>query len=79
MGLLGPDYTMRAPPELLKVKKGDSHPTERAALFGKRLVVAIETGEGARINETMVKELTGSDPITARRMREDFWIFDPTH
>jgi putative DNA primase/helicase len=27
----------------------------------------------------MVKELTGGDPIRARRMREDFWEFRPTH
>ena len=27
----------------------------------------------------MVKELTGGDPIRARRMREDYWQFLPTH
>jgi putative DNA primase/helicase len=27
----------------------------------------------------MVKELTGGDRIRARRMREDFWEFTPTH
>src|SRR5262249_6460240 len=52
---------------------------ERASLFGKRLVVAVETGEGARLNEPLIEELTGSDKITARRMRENFWTFDPTH
>ena len=26
-----------------------------------------------------MKELTGGDPIRARRMREDFWQFWPTH
>jgi putative DNA primase/helicase len=77
--VLGSDYAMKAPPALLMVKRSDAHPTEQAALFGKRLVVAIETGEGARINEVLVKELTGGDPITARRMREDFWTFKPTH
>ena len=77
--LLGPDYAMKAPPDLLMVKRTPEHATERAALFGKRLVVAIETGEGARLNEVMVKELTGGDQITARRMREDYWSFWPTH
>ena len=42
-------------------------------------MVASETGEGARVNETLVKELTGSDVIRSRRMREDFWQFEPTH
>jgi putative DNA primase/helicase len=60
-------------------KDHDRHPTERADLFGKRLVAAIETQEGRRINEALVKELTGGDPIRARRMREDFWEFLPTH
>jgi P4 family phage/plasmid primase-like protien len=76
---MGPDYAMKAMPDLLMTKKHEAHPTERADLFGKRLVVAIETGEGARINETLVKELTGSDRIRARRMREDPWEFSPSH
>jgi putative DNA primase/helicase len=76
---LGGDYAMKAPHNLLMVKRHDAHPTELADLCGKRLVVAIESGEGARINEVLVKELTGSDPIRARRMKEDFWQFDPTH
>jgi len=27
----------------------------------------------------MVKDLTGGEQIAARRMREDFWYFEPTH
>jgi putative DNA primase/helicase len=77
--LLGPDYSMKAMPDLLMVKRSETHPTDKADLFGKRLVVAIETEEGARLNESLIKELTGSDPIRARRMREDPWQFDPTH
>jgi putative DNA primase/helicase len=79
LGLLGPDYAMEAPPGLLLLKSGESHPTDRASLFGKRLVVDVESAEGARLNENLVKQLTGGDMITARRMREDFWSFTPTH
>jgi putative DNA primase/helicase len=79
MGMIGSDYAMKAPPRFLMARRGEAHPTELADLFGKRLVVAIETGEEGRINETLVKELTGSDPIRTRRMREDFWQFNPTH
>jgi putative DNA primase/helicase len=75
----GPDFAMKCPPEMLMAKGYDSHPTDRADLFGKRLVVAIETESGRRLNETLVKELTGGDRIRARRMREDFWEFPPTH
>jgi P4 family phage/plasmid primase-like protien len=76
---MGPDYAMKAPPDLLMARKTESHPTERADLFGRRLVICVETGEGRRLNETLVKELTGGDIIRARRMREDFWEFAPSH
>lgn len=75
---LGPDYASEAPPDLLMVKR-DSHPTERAALFGQRFVTTVEVTEGRRMAEVLVKQLTGGEPIRARRMREDFWSFDPTH
>jgi putative DNA primase/helicase len=76
---LGADYCGKAPPGLLLAHKGDRHPTELADLFGRRLALANETPEGGRFNESQVKDLTGGDPISARRMREDFWQFDPTH
>src|SRR5262249_40920636 len=41
--ILGSDYAITAPPGLLIVKHGESHPTERAVLFGKRLVVDMES------------------------------------
>jgi len=79
MNVLGEDYTMMAPPGFVMAKMHDTHPTELADLFGKRFVLASETEEGKRLNEAMVKSLTGSDKIRARRMRENFWEFDPTH
>jgi putative DNA primase/helicase len=77
--LMGPDYGMKAAPDLLMAKRSESHPTERADLFGKRFVACIETEEGRRMAEALVKELTGGDRVRARRMREDFWEFTPTH
>lgn len=72
-------YAMKATSELLMVSNNERHPTERADLFGKRFVAAIETEQGRRLAEVFVKEATGDDPIRARRMREDFWEFLPTH
>jgi putative DNA primase/helicase len=77
--MMGPDYAMKAPPDLLLVKSKDAHPTERADLAGKRFVACIEADEGKRLAEALVKELTGNDPLRARHMREDFWQFQPTH
>ena len=39
----------------------------------------VETEEGRRLKESLVKQLTGGDRISARRMREDPWNFWPTH
>jgi P4 family phage/plasmid primase-like protien len=77
MEVLG-DYAVQAAPELLLAKRG-SHPTELADLFGRRFVASVETDEGRRLAESLVKQLTGRDRIRARRMREDFWEFSPTH
>jgi putative DNA primase/helicase len=80
MATLGGDYAAPIVPDLLLARRGDDpHPTERASLFGKRIVIASETREGRWLNAAAVKQFTGGDKITARRMREDFWDFIPTH
>ena len=78
MDLMG-DYARKGPSDLLLSKKNESHPTERSILHGTRFVPCIETEEGRRMDENMVKELTGGDVVSTRRMREDFWDFKPTH
>jgi putative DNA primase/helicase len=77
--VMGDDYAGKAPPTLLMATKQEQHPTGMATLFGRRFVAAVETEQGRRLAESVVKELTGGDRITARRMREDFWEFSPTH
>lgn len=77
--VLGMDYVLKAVPDLLLAKRNESHPTERADLFGKRLAICAETGDGRRFNEALVKELTGGDKIRARRLYEDHFEFTPTH
>jgi putative DNA primase/helicase len=72
------DYAGQAAPDLLLAKQ-NSHPTELADLFGKRLVAAIEVEDGRRLAESLVKQLTGGDRVKARKMRQDFWEFSPTH
>jgi putative DNA primase/helicase len=73
------EYAMQAPPELLTLKHGPSHPTELAALMGARCVLSVEVEEGRRLAESLVKQLTGRDSISARYMRQDFFTFEPTH
>ncbi len=77
--MLGTDFAIQAAPELLLARRERSHPTDQADLFRIRLAVCTEIGAGRSLDEVTVKQLTGGDKIRARRMREDFWEFSPTH
>lgn len=78
MGILG-EYAVPARQELLMATQGEQHPTIKATLFRKRLVAVSEVDQGRRWAEADLKEMTGGDRLSARRMREDDWWFDPTH
>lgn len=73
------DYASAANPSLLMAKSGESHPTERASLLGKRFVTSQESEAGRSFAETAVKMLTGGDHISARFMHQDEFTFAPTH
>lgn len=73
------EYAIAAAPGLLVAKKSDAHPTEQADLRGVRLAVAGEVEKGSAFAEAQIKYLTGSEKIRARKMRQDFEEFDPTH
>ena len=73
------DYGHAAPDGMFLEQKHEPHPQQLAALFGKRLVVSSEADQGARLSEAKVKSITGGDPITAHRMRQDDFTFEPSH
>ncbi len=76
------DYAGTAAPQLLassSTNGSEAHPTGIADLWGKRMVTAHETKEGAVLREDFIKQATGGDKIKARFMRADFFEFDPTH
>jgi len=73
------DYADAADAGLLTARTFDAHPTGVADLCGLRLAVLHETDAGRHLAEGTVKRLTGGDRLKARRMREDFWSFDPSH
>lgn len=76
---MGREYAAPIAPDLLMEKRGEAHPTGLADLFGMRMVYTHEIDEGKKLAEGLTKQLTGRDRIKARRMREDFWDFAPTH
>lgn len=72
------DYAHPAPRGLLESDRNNDHDTRLAYLYRARLVVCSEVESGKHIAEALVKDLTGGERISARRMREDPWSFDPT-
>jgi putative DNA primase/helicase len=73
------DYGTTAPRGLLFRSRNERHPTELTTLFGARFATCSEVDDGQAFDEALLKDLTGGESITARRMREDHWTFRPTH
>lgn len=75
--LLG-EYAQQADPSLFLERKNDSGPrNDVARLQGARMVGAVETAEGQRLAEGLVKQLTGGDTITARYLHQEYFEFKP--
>ena len=55
----------------------ERHPTDVAGLQGARLAIASELPRGKTWDESVIKDLTGGDRLTARFMRQDYFDFDP--
>lgn len=73
------DYAGMAPASLLAPDDGNKHPADRMQLRGRRFVVATETEEGRRLNESLLKQITSDEPIKARDYYGSFVEFVPTH
>lgn len=71
-------YAGTAEPDLLMPRAG-AHPTGQMALLGLRWCVVSESNENRRMDEAVMKRLTGGDDITARYMGKDFVTFKPSH
>ena len=78
LALLG-DYATTVDASLITAKRNDDHPTGLTDLDGCRFVPTVEVEDGKHLAEALVKKLTGGDRIKARRMRQDFYEFMPTH
>jgi putative DNA primase/helicase len=76
-GLLG-DYAQQADFTTFLSMRDDGRPrNDIARLVGARFVAAIEVEGGKRLNESLVKQLTGQDTITARYLYREFFEFIP--
>ncbi len=73
------DYAANIQPETIMVRKtgGNAINSDIARLKGARLVTSVEPNEGMRINEGLLKQLTGEDVVTARKLYGDEFEFKP--
>ena len=62
---------------LIYKRQPNGIPNDIAAIAGRRLVTSSEMAEDQSFNESLVKDLTGGDKMTARYLYGEFFEFDP--
>jgi len=71
------DYAMRTPTETLMAKRAGGISNDLARLKGARFVTAMEGEDGQRLAESLIKQMTGGDKVSARFLRQEFFEFKP--
>lgn len=74
--LLG-TYARQASMDTFIVKRFGNSSDDLANLQGARFVVASESEENARLHESLVKQITGGGVISARRLYENWFEYNP--
>ncbi|HPK26779.1 MAG TPA: phage/plasmid primase, P4 family [Anaerolineaceae bacterium] len=70
------DYAVNVQPETLMVKHNTGGPSgDIARLKGARFVTSVEPSDGMRLNEGLIKQLTGGDRVTAAKKYENEFEF----
>ena len=77
-GLLG-EYAINIQPETIMVRHqaGNGANSDIARLKGARFVTSVEPSEGMKLNEGLIKQLTGGDKVTARYQYGSEFEFTP--
>jgi putative DNA primase/helicase len=71
------DYGASACIETFMPRRPGDIPNDLARLAGARFVTVSETSEGQRLQESLIKDVTGGDTISARFMHREFFDFKP--
>ena len=77
LSMIGGGYAQVVPIETLLTSRNKQGrvPNDVARMKGKRFLKCSETAEGRRIDEALLKQLTGGEEIVARFMRSEFFQF----
>ncbi|MBT6717017.1 MAG: hypothetical protein HOB18_05170 [Nitrospina sp.] len=71
------DYSKKAEMKSFLAKRDEGINNDIAGLAGARMVSAVEVGRGKSLNESLIKEITGQDTVTARFLYREFFEFTP--
>lgn len=71
------DYAQQTPTESLLQRKNEGIPNDVARLKGARFVTASEVEQGRTLAESLIKQMTGGDKLTARFLHGEFFEFTP--
>lgn len=73
------EYAMQTPTETLLVKRKGAIPNDVARLKGARFVTASEAESEQRFAESLIKQMTGGDTLSARFLHQEWFDFKSTH
>ncbi|PKL65495.1 MAG: hypothetical protein CVV32_03280 [Methanomicrobiales archaeon HGW-Methanomicrobiales-3] len=71
------DYAVNIAADSLMARRFENARSDLARLAGARLATAAEGAEGARMDEAIIKQLTGEYVITVRKLYENEFEFTP--
>lgn len=72
------DYAVNIQPETIMVKRSSGGAnSDIARLRGARMVTSSEPNEGSRLDEGLIKQLSGGDKVTARHQYGSEFEFEP--
>ncbi|MGE7020439.1 phage/plasmid primase, P4 family [Solibacillus cecembensis] len=71
------DYGLQTKSDTFIKKKDTGANNDIARLASARFVSAVESEEGEKLQESLVKTITGGEPILARFLRQEFFEFIP--
>jgi P4 family phage/plasmid primase-like protien len=72
------NYAVNIASDSLMAKRFETTRSDLARLSGARFATAAEGAEGARMDESIIKQITGEYAITARKLYENEFEFCPT-
>lgn len=72
------DYAYQTDFSTFIIQKNEPIRNDIARLAGARFVSSVEVEEGKRLAETLIKQITGGDPLAVRFLHGEFFEFYPT-